>query len=121
MAAVSAASAGWKTLYLNPNIPVQDIAAAAQQSGARVVGLSIVYAADKESLTADMQLLRKQLPQHVDLMLGGSAAGDLGDFISESGAILLTGFGQVKDVLDRLRSPTSRTTDRVSEAPTQLP
>ncbi|HXU64817.1 MAG TPA: MerR family transcriptional regulator [Polyangia bacterium] len=78
LVALLAAVAGWDVLYLGPNLPADELLAAAQTSGAAVVGLSIVHAPDADSqgrVAAAMAELAEGLPQAVTLLVGGAGAG----------------------------------------------
>ena len=52
---------GWHVTYLGPDLPPEEIAAAAIQSGARAVALSIVYPPDDPLLMDDLAVLRAEL------------------------------------------------------------
>jgi MerR family transcriptional regulator, light-induced transcriptional regulator len=73
---VSAAAAveGWRVTYLGPDVPADDIAAAAAETGARVVALSAVYTASSAELAREITRLRELLPNDVAILVGGAAA-----------------------------------------------
>lgn len=64
------------------NGPAAEIAAAARDTGARMVALSSVYA-NPESLASELRALREALPTDVDVVIGGqgvttlNGAGDI--------------------------------------------
>lgn len=74
MAAVTAASQGWRVLYLGPNLPAEEIAGAAHQAGASVVALSISYPPDDTRLDQEVAALRKYVGPEVTIVAGGRAA-----------------------------------------------
>ena len=74
LSAVSAASEGWKAIYLGPDLPAGEIAAAAGRLGAQVTALSLVTPALSESFGAEIVALRYALPPAVRLIVGGPAA-----------------------------------------------
>ena len=108
MASVAAATAGWKTVYLTPNLPSQDIVAAAINIQARAVALSLTYPEADPRTAESLRFLGNQLPEGVALIVGGRAAGSYSATLEEIGAIHLTGFGSILDVLDQLRSDSHR-------------
>jgi MerR family transcriptional regulator, light-induced transcriptional regulator len=74
--AAAALSEGWRTVYLGPNLPSDEIATAAKRSGAELVALSVVYADDKRTADEIMKTARA-LPKNVGVLVGGAAAGKL--------------------------------------------
>jgi DNA-binding transcriptional MerR regulator/methylmalonyl-CoA mutase cobalamin-binding subunit len=71
--AAAALSEGWKTIFLGPNLPADEIANAAERSGAELVALSVVYADDHRTAEEVRQTARR-LPEDVSLLVGGAAA-----------------------------------------------
>ena len=57
--AVTAASEGWKVVYLGPDLPAEEIAAIALLRGVTAVALSIVYPSDDPFLGSDLKKLRR--------------------------------------------------------------
>ena len=74
IAAVTAASEGWRVLYLGPNLPAEEIAGAAHQAGAKAVVLSIVYPPDDPRMDQEIVALRKFLGQEMPIVVGGRSA-----------------------------------------------
>lgn len=68
-AALVAASAGYRTLYLGPSMPAADIAAAARRSGARAVLLSCVLPAARR-----IRAIESAVPRGVIVLAGGPGA-----------------------------------------------
>ncbi len=77
MAATAAAHDGWHVTWLGSDLPAAEIAAGAEQGGARVVALSA--ASDAAGLERELGALRALLPQHVPLLVGGAGAATLAD------------------------------------------
>lgn len=74
MAVAVAAMCGWQIVFLGRDTPVDDIAAAVNQRGAKGVLLSISTWADPElSLTA-LRSVRQQLDPGIEIIIGGSGA-----------------------------------------------
>ncbi len=79
LAAVVAADAGWRVLYLGPSLPAEEIAVAAEQSGASVVAVSVVDGEDEDVERSGRELvaLRGALPDGVLMVAGGRRAGEV--------------------------------------------
>jgi DNA-binding transcriptional MerR regulator/methylmalonyl-CoA mutase cobalamin-binding subunit len=103
MAAVAASTAGWKTVYLSPNLPSREIVASAIQLKARAVALSMIYPADNPVIVEELRFLREHLPEGVAIFLGGQAALSYMPVLNEIGAVYLTSFNDIFEPLARLR------------------
>jgi DNA-binding transcriptional MerR regulator/methylmalonyl-CoA mutase cobalamin-binding subunit len=76
-AAVVAASVGWNAVFLGPDTPVEEIAAAANSVGAGVVLLSYTYPADSSRMMTDLSELRRFLSDTVHIIVGGEATAEV--------------------------------------------
>ncbi len=85
LAGVVAADSGWRTLYFGPDLPVGDIAHAAETTGADAVALSMVYRADAPSVESDLRELRSRLPGGVFLFVGGPGVSPQRERLAELG------------------------------------
>lgn len=103
MAASAATNAGWRTVYLGPNLPAAEIAGAARQCQARAVALSVVYPADCGRLPEELRQLRRTLPTEVAVLVGGRAAGGYAACLRELGAVLIHDVPGLCRELDQLR------------------
>ncbi len=104
IATITATSHGWRSLYLGPGLPAEDIAAAVTRSAAAAVALSLVYPGDDPTLTTELRRLRKLVGPDLPLLVGGRAAGQYRTTLKEIGAILITDLQQFADELDRIRN-----------------
>lgn len=103
MAALTAATEGWKVIYLGADLPAEDIAAAAREGGARAVALSITYPPDDPALADQLRRLRSALPEEVGLLAGGGSAGAYADTLTQLGVSHVTDFGTFRRELEQLR------------------
>ena len=76
MAAATAASEGWKVIYLGADLPSSEIADAAQRTGARAVGVSAVVYEKKR--VAALRELDRLLASDMAILVGGAASKELG-------------------------------------------
>jgi len=100
LAAASAANAGASVLYLGPNLPCAEVAAAARRSNAEVVLLSLVYLQPSRA-QASIAELRRALPAGVELWVGGAAVRSA----PPSGVQWLR---TLREVSERARAPGKR-------------
>jgi DNA-binding transcriptional MerR regulator/methylmalonyl-CoA mutase cobalamin-binding subunit len=89
MVAITASGAGWRTVYLGPNIPAEEIAFAATQNEVAVVALSIGCLTDERKLTGELHKLRRYLPKDMQLWVGGSGTRNYQDVLTSIGATWL--------------------------------
>ncbi len=104
MAATLAAIDGWRVTYLGPNLPAEEIAAAADVLSARIVALSFVYPPDNAQLHRELKRLRQSMPQLTLILAGGRAAGAYADSLDEAGALRLSTLAEFRSELERLRA-----------------
>ena len=72
--ALTAAEAGWQPLCLGADLPAADMAAAAVQTAAGGVAVSISHALDPPRTVRELRRLRQFLPVGTDVFAGGAAA-----------------------------------------------
>lgn len=73
LATASARDLGWRTTYLGPNLPAEEIAACARARKATAVALSLVYPEGAPDVAGQLRELRRLLPQSISLIVGGRA------------------------------------------------
>jgi methanogenic corrinoid protein MtbC1 len=74
LAAAAAAVEGWRTTYLGPDLPVEDIATAAREVGAKAVAISAVQTDRMNETATSVRMLRDLLAPEVLIMIGGAGA-----------------------------------------------
>ena len=103
IAAVVASSAGWKVVYLGPNLPVEEIVAVTDKLEAKAVALSLVYPNDDQQLRKDLLNLERMLPGNTALLVGGRAASGYLHVLDEIGAIVVKDTKQLRVEIETLR------------------
>jgi DNA-binding transcriptional MerR regulator/methylmalonyl-CoA mutase cobalamin-binding subunit len=104
IAAATAAGEGWQVTYLGPDLPSEEIAAAALQKGARAVALSVTYPPDDPMLRDDLRRLRRLLGSRTVLIVGGRSAAAYADALGEIGAHSVEDLSELRRELGALRS-----------------
>ena len=104
MAAVTAASEGWRVMYLGADLPAEEIAGSVAESHARAVALSIVYPADDPHMATELERLRKYLPDQVAVVVGGRSAGSYRHILDSIGAVLTPDLHSLRLTLENLRT-----------------
>lgn len=89
LAAAAAAAAGWRSLYLGPDLPGEEIAIAATQLHARAIGLSIVFPIDGVAAEREFAALAAALGSRIPVLVGGEGAGHLKTLIERVGFSLV--------------------------------
>jgi DNA-binding transcriptional MerR regulator/methylmalonyl-CoA mutase cobalamin-binding subunit len=105
LAAATAAGEGWQVTYLGPDLPPEEIAAAALQKGARVVAISITYPPDDPMLTEDLRRLRRLLDARTAIIVGGRAHPAYAAALQEIGAVRVEDLAGLRRELGNLRTP----------------
>jgi len=103
IAGLTAASSGWRVIYLGPNLPVEEIAAVAVSLDARAIALSIIYPGDDSRLKKDLVHLKKMLPCNISIIAGGRASKGYLDVLDEIGAIVVKDTRQLRLELEAIR------------------
>ena len=102
--AAAATDLGWHVTYLGVGLPPAEISAAAVQSEARVVALSLVYPEDDANLHQELETLRRYLPSQIKILVGGRATPAYRDTLNKIGAVQPASLDEFYHELDRIRS-----------------
>ena len=108
LAAAAARSHGWRTTYLGPSLPVEELAGVAQNLKPRAIGLSVVFPPDDRALRRDLRKLRALIPTEIALLVGGRSANGYAKVLREIKAIEVVQIDELFPVLDALRGPAPR-------------
>ncbi|MCG6872988.1 MAG: MerR family transcriptional regulator [Gammaproteobacteria bacterium] len=103
MAAVLAATDGWRVIYLASNLPARDLAAAAEQQQATAICLGVTYPADDSRLPGELRSLRRSLRPGTGLIVGGKASAAYGSVLEEIEALTVADLGEFRAGLRSLR------------------
>ena len=103
MASVTAATCGWRTLYLGSNLPAEDIVETARERRAGSVALSIVYPSEDPVLVKELRRINQLKPDNLPLLVGGRAAYAYNEVLSEIGAVRIGGLDDLRKELARLK------------------
>jgi DNA-binding transcriptional MerR regulator len=70
-AALAAAEAGWRPIYVGVNLPSEELAAAVSQFNARCIGLSVSFLLDENQLKPELTKLRRYIGPQCAFLVGG--------------------------------------------------
>ncbi len=90
MAAAAAAAEGWRVAYLGADLPVRDLALAAERIRADAVALSVVEPVDVTVVGRNLAELRTLLTRGMPLIVGGGGAPALAAAAPAAGARVIT-------------------------------
>ncbi|MBT5927693.1 MAG: hypothetical protein HOH33_13855 [Verrucomicrobia bacterium] len=102
LASAAASSLGWRVTYLGTNLPAAEIAGVVTQNKAKALGLSIVFPENDPNLEDELRRLRKFLPAHVKIVVGGRACGGYQSALNDIGAFVCHDINDYYDVLGKL-------------------
>ncbi len=105
--AAVAAGEGWRVVYLGADLPVETIASATDQSGARLLAISIVSGTGTPSVITRLTALRQAVPATVTIVVGGAAANQQREQIVPLGMHVLPDLIQLRHFLQTYRSRPS--------------
>jgi cobalamin-dependent methionine synthase I len=89
LAAVVAAQSGWRSTYLGPDLPAEEIAATVLRLGGNAVALSAVFPIDDPHLCAQVFRLKSLLPPGTPVFIGGAAANRNHEELVDGGVVLI--------------------------------
>jgi DNA-binding transcriptional MerR regulator/methylmalonyl-CoA mutase cobalamin-binding subunit len=100
----SASAIGWRTTYLGPNLPADEIAGAVDQNSAQAIALSIVYPGDDPNVGHELRKLRRAVGDSVKILVGGRVASSYQKAIDEIGAIRIVDIPHLRVELNSIRT-----------------
>jgi methanogenic corrinoid protein MtbC1 len=103
LAAVTAASEGWRVTYLGPSLPADEIAAAVRQADARAVAMSVVTATEDSHIRAEIQRLAQLLEPGTAILLGGRGASGVRSALEAAGAHYLPDYASLRAKLEAIQ------------------
>lgn len=104
IASATALSTGWKVTYLGPNLPAEEIAAAARQNGARIIALSIIFPPDDPGLIDEIRNIRRMVGDETTILVGGRSAPSYRDVLNDVGAVSLNDMKAFRKRLEEERT-----------------
>ena len=106
LASLTASAAGWRVVYLAPNLPAEEIASVAIQQQAQAVGLSIIYHGDgNHQLSTELKKLRRALGETTPILVGGHAAQHYAGLLLEIGGEFMPDLIALSNRLQSLTTP----------------
>jgi MerR family transcriptional regulator, light-induced transcriptional regulator len=96
MASLSASAMGWRSIFLGPNLPPEEIAGAVKAEKASVLALSLIYPMDDPYLGSELARIRRLIGNDIQILIGGRAAGNYANFIEDISAIYVHSFDELR-------------------------
>ena len=97
-----AADTGWAVFYFGPNLPAEEIAAAAVYKAAAAVALSVVYHDADQQTLREIKRLRHYLTEDVAIIIGGHGVRSYQTELKQLNVLHPLNFSEFRDTLDRL-------------------
>jgi methanogenic corrinoid protein MtbC1 len=98
----TAASEGWRVVYLGADLPASEIATAATVTKARVIALSTIYMFERERTLSELRSLRALTPPSVSIIIGGGGVQGIERELAELGIIVGTTLADLRETLNEL-------------------
>jgi methylmalonyl-CoA mutase cobalamin-binding domain/chain len=102
IAAIIAAETGWRVYYFGPNLPAEEIAAAAVHKNAAAVGLSIVYRDAARQTLRELKRLRHYLAEDVAVIVGGAGVQSYQADLKQLNVLYPLSISEFRDMLGKL-------------------
>jgi len=104
--AIESIACGWRSFYMGPNLPAEEIAEAAILNRVPAIALSIIYPANDPNLPAELLLLRRCLPPDIQIVAGGRSASGYKNSLEAIGSVVLN---DIRDLDRFLEQPNEVT------------
>jgi DNA-binding transcriptional MerR regulator/methylmalonyl-CoA mutase cobalamin-binding subunit len=98
--ALITAESGWRPLYFGPNLPAEEIAAAAQITESKVIALSISHQIDNMLVLREIRKLRSYCADKVRIFVGGQGIFELKAHINPFGVRCIESVDELKSELE---------------------
>ncbi len=92
-------SAGWQTVYMGGNAPVEEISGAVEALKAKVLLLSFNYPYSEHTLQAELAELKRTISPDVTIIAGGRPAVEYQKKHPSSGLVVLNSFSELRQRL----------------------
>jgi methanogenic corrinoid protein MtbC1 len=103
--AATANSMGWRSIYLGPSLPAEEIAAAVESCGARAVALSVVHPAEDPRVGEEIERLRRLVRDDVTIFVGGRAARNFERAGDGAKVVFMSDLGALRSRLESIEPP----------------
>jgi len=100
MASLSASVMGWRSIFLGPNLPPEEIAASIKTEKASVLALSLIYPMDDPYLGPELVRIRRLIGNDIKILIGGRAAGNYRSFIKDISGIYINNLDELRRHLE---------------------
>jgi methanogenic corrinoid protein MtbC1 len=102
IAAIIAAESGWHAYYFGPNLPAEEIAAAAVYKKAVAVTLSIVYHTAERHTLREIKRLRQYVAEDVAIIVGGRGMQSYKADLTQLDVSYPQNLSEFRDILSKL-------------------
>lgn len=99
IAAAVAVSEGWRTSYMGPSLPAEEIVSAVRTKQSRAVALSIVFPEANPRVLDELHKLSRLAPEGCSVIVGGSGVSRFRDSLEQAGLIILNDMKGLRHLL----------------------
>ena len=112
LAALHVLESGLGVCYLGPDLPADQIVAAAGRARVAVVGVGVVDGSNRTRAAAEVRRIERTLPRGVEIWIGGRDARHLRARVAPTRALVLGELTELEAETRRLRALGAAATDR---------
>lgn len=99
VATLTALSEGWRSVYLGPDLPADEIAHSVRQYGSKIIALSIVYPAGDSFLGVELANIRRLVGDDVSIFVGGRSARSYDTHFRAIEAVVISSMAEFRNTL----------------------
>lgn len=101
---VLASADGWNVVYMGPDLPGEEIAAAIEKLHPKIVALSIVYPTDDLLLEREIIKIRKLISNGTQVIAGGRSVYSYKKILNEMNVKIITDIHEFRQELEKIRN-----------------
>jgi methylmalonyl-CoA mutase cobalamin-binding subunit len=96
MVSLAVSAMGWRSIFLGPNLPPEEIAGAVKANNASVLALSIIYPMDDPYLGSELVRTRRLIGNEIQILVGGRAAANYHSFIKDISGVFISNLDELR-------------------------
>ena len=104
--ALAATESGWRVAYFGPSLPADEIAYAAEKTGAKAIALSLCHSINQERLVLELRKLLRLVGDDLPVFIGGAGAMTIRGEMDRTNIYIEMDLIEFRDKLESLAGST---------------